>query len=72
MQGCVLRHITGSSGGPRVARLFVVKNKRAFATHLQRLATTELRRVIVAHHQIIVDDPAGTPRRVDALIVVHS
>jgi hypothetical protein len=46
--------------------LFVVKNKRAFATHLQRLATPELRRVIVAHHQIIVDDPAGTLRRVAA------
>jgi hypothetical protein len=67
--GFVLRHITGSSGGPRVsrvARLFLVKDRTAFAAHLERLATPDLRRVIVAHHQPITDDPAGTLRRVAA------
>ncbi len=65
--GFVLRHITGSSGGPRisrVARFILIKDKRAFAAHLERLATPDLRRVIVAHHQTITDDPAGTLRRI--------
>ena len=69
LQGFVLRYITGSSGGPRVsrvARLFMIKNKAAFAAHLERLATDDLRRVIVAHHQTITDDPAGMLRRVAA------
>lgn len=68
-QGFVLRWITGSSGGPRVsrvARLFMIKNKAAFAAHLERLATPDLRRVIVAHHQTITGDPAGTLRQVAA------
>jgi hypothetical protein len=69
--GFILRNITGSSGGPRVsriARLFVVKDKAAFAAHLERLATPDLRRVIVAHHQTITDDPAGALRRVAASV----
>ncbi|HEX4341024.1 MAG TPA: hypothetical protein VH062_34180 [Polyangiaceae bacterium] len=69
--GFILRHITGSSGGPRisrVARFFMIKDKAAFASHLERLATPELRRVIVAHHQTITDDPAGTLRRVAATV----
>lgn len=67
--GFVLRHITGSSGGPktsRIARLFMIKDKRAFAAHLERLATPDLRRAIVAHHEVIVDDPAGTLKRIAA------
>jgi hypothetical protein len=67
--GFVLRHITGSSGGPRVsriARFFMIKDKAAFAAHLDRLASPDLRRVIVAHHETITDDPAGTLRRVAA------
>jgi hypothetical protein len=71
VHGFVLRHITGSSGGPRVSRVarwFVIKNKRAFAAHLERLATPDLRRVIVAHHQIIAHDPAGTLRRIAASV----
>jgi hypothetical protein len=71
LRGFVLRHITGSSGGPRVsrvARLFLIKDTAAFAAHLERLATDDLRRVIVAHHQTITDDPAGTLRRVAASV----
>ncbi len=69
--GFVLRHVTGSSGGPRVsrvARLLMVKDTAAFAAHLERLATTNPRRVIVAHHQTITDDPAGVLRRVAATV----
>ncbi len=67
LHGFVLRHITQSSGGPRasrVAKLFMIKDKAAFAAHLERLATPDLRRVIVAHHETITDDPAGALRRV--------
>ncbi len=69
--GFVLRHVTGSSGGPRVSRVarwFMIKDRPAFAAHLERLATPDLRRVIVAHHQIIADDPAGVLRRVAASV----
>ncbi len=69
--GFVLRYITDSSGGPRtsrIARLLLIKSKAAFAAHLERLATRDLRRVIVAHHQTITDDPAGTLRRVAAAL----
>jgi hypothetical protein len=71
VHGFVLRHITGSSGGPRVsrvARLFLVKDRAAFADHLERLATPDLRRVILAHHETITDDPAGVLRRVAATV----
>ncbi|MDP9150158.1 MAG: DUF4336 domain-containing protein [Myxococcota bacterium] len=68
-QGFVLRAITGSSGGPRtsrVARLLLIKDKSAFAAHLERLATPDLRRVIVSHHETITHDPAGTLRQIAA------
>ena len=71
VQGFVLRHVTGSSGGPRVsrvARLLLIKDKAAFAAHLERLATPDLRRVILAHHETITDDPAGALRRVAATV----
>ena len=69
--GFVLRHITASSGGPRVsrvARLLMVKDKAAFAAHLERLATPDLRRVIVAHHETVSEDPSGVLRRVAASV----
>jgi hypothetical protein len=67
--GFMLRHVTASSGGPRVsrvARFFMVKDKATFAGQLERLATPDLRRIIVAHHETLTDDPAGTLRRVAA------
>ena len=46
-------HFIGSKPGPRVtwlARTFMVKDRRAYAAHLKKLAETpNLRRVIVAH-----------------------
>ncbi len=71
-QGLVLKHVTQSSGGPRVtriARMFLVKDKKAFAAHLERMAQTEgLARVIVGHHEMITDAPADTLRRVAATL----
>jgi hypothetical protein len=56
-QGFILRYITQSSGPlhvSRIARLLVVKRRKAFREHLERLAATpELRRIIVAHHEMV-------------------
>jgi hypothetical protein len=66
--GFVLKHLTQSTGGPRisrVARWFIVKDKRAFAAHLERLADTpDLSRVVVSHHQTIDGNAAATLREV--------
>lgn len=64
--GFILRHVTQSSGGPRVSRLirlFMLKDKAAFRANLERLADLpDLRRVVVAHHETIEDEPAGALR----------
>jgi hypothetical protein len=69
--GFVIKMI-GSSGGPkitRIARLFLVKDKKSFRAHLERLADLPgLTRILVSHHETIVDDPGGTLRRVAATI----
>jgi hypothetical protein len=68
--GFIFRHITGSTGGPRVTRLFrmmAVKDKAAYRAHLERLAETpDLVRIIVSHHEPITEKPADTLRRVAA------
>lgn len=68
--GLVLAHVTQSSGGPkvsRIARAFLVKDKKAFAAHLERLShTVGLARIIVGHHEIIDASPAEALRRVAA------
>ncbi len=70
--GFVFRHVTRSSGGPRVSRigkLFLVKDKAAFRAHLERLAETPaLTRVIVSHHQMITDHPADAIRAAAATV----
>jgi hypothetical protein len=66
LQGFILRHLTQSSGGPRisrVARMMLIKDRAPFADHLQRLATADVKRIIVAHHEPITQEPAGTLRR---------
>lgn len=72
LTGFVLEHVTQSTGGPRVtrvARLFLVKDKRAFAEGLVKLAgTPELSRIIVSHHRMITDAPAETLRAVAATV----
>jgi hypothetical protein len=70
--GFMFRRITDSTGGPRVSRLMkwlVVSDKAAFRGHLERLAKLpDLRRIVVSHHEVITDDPAGTLARVAAAV----
>jgi len=66
--GFIFRHLTQSTGGPRVSRIvrwFVMKDRAALRRSLERLAETpNLRRIVVSHHLVITDDPAGTLRAV--------
>lgn len=59
--GFILKHLTASTGGPKISRivkLFVIKEKAAYAAHLERLALTpDLTRIVVSHHETIVDRP---------------
>ena len=64
--GFVMRHLTASSGGPRVSRVarwLVIKDKPAFFANLAALADTPgLCRVIVSHHRTIDEHPAEVLR----------
>jgi len=68
LPGFIFRHVTGSTGGPRVTRLYrmmAMKDKAAFRNHLLRLADTPgLVRIIVSHHEPITDDPKAVLQRV--------
>lgn len=68
LAGFIFRYLTGSTGGPRVTRLFrmmAVKDRPAFTADLERLAETPgLVRIIVSHHEPIVDRPAEVLRRI--------
>lgn len=68
----VLRRLVGSTGGPRVSRitrLFLVRDKRAFAVALERLAAIpDLARVIVSHHEVIDREPARVLRDLAATL----
>jgi hypothetical protein len=69
VSGWVLKHVTQSSGGPRVSRLaklFMIKDAAAFSAQLDALAAQPIARVIVSHHDMIIDDPAGTLKRIAA------
>jgi hypothetical protein len=70
LAGFILKHLTASSGGPRISRisrLFLVKDKPKVRAALERLAALpDLRRVIVSHHLVIDSDPAEVLRRVAA------
>ena len=58
---------TGKLATPRFARWFMIKDKRAFAAHLEKLAATPgLRRVLFGHGAPITDDAPGALRRVAA------
>ncbi len=60
---------TGTISAPRVMRLFALKDKKAFADHLERLAATpNLTRLTFGHGHPITDDPAGALRKVVAQI----
>ncbi|MFO0741430.1 MAG: hypothetical protein U0270_36375 [Labilithrix sp.] len=71
-KGFVLNHLTASTGGPKVSRifkLFLMKDRKAFRAHLERLADTpSLTRIIVSHRDAITSDPAATLRAVAATL----
>jgi hypothetical protein len=62
LTGWTLRHVTKSSGGPRVSRIAqiaLVSDAAQVADDLRQLAETPgLARVIVSHHEIIADQAA--------------
>lgn len=70
--GFVFRHITQSTGGPRVSRIFkffVLKDRKAFHAHLLRLADLPaLQRMIVSHHIMVHEDAAGAIRQAAATL----
>lgn len=72
VKGFVLKHLTGSSGGPKITnivRWFIIKDKAAFGAHLARLARTpDLVRIIVSHHETIVKDAGKTLASVAAQV----
>lgn len=72
LTGFIFKHVTQSTGAPKVSRIFrwfVMKDRRAFRAHLERLADTpDLRRVVVAHYRTIEDDPAGALRSAAAAL----
>lgn len=70
--GFVFRHVTASSGGPRISRIarwFLIKDRPALRAHLERLADTPgLRRILVSHHDVIDREPARVLRDVAATL----
>lgn len=70
--GFVYHHVIRSTGGPKVppvARWFMVKDRRALRSHLERLAALpDLRRVIIMHGQSPESDPGGFLRTVAATL----
>ncbi len=71
VKGFVLEHIMQSTGGPkvsRIGRLFLIRDKPAFAAQLEELAAKNPVRVLVAHHETITNDPAGSLRTVAASV----
>ena len=68
----LIYRLVGSTGGPRVTRigkLVMIKDRRAVADHLLRLADTpDLRRVIVSHGAMESTDPAGMLRAAAATV----
>lgn len=72
LTGLMFRHVTQSTGGPRISRIvrwFLMKDRAGLRSSLERLAQTpDLRRIVVSHHRTITDDPAGTLRRVAATL----
>jgi hypothetical protein len=67
VSGFVLRHVTQSTGGPKVsrtARLGLVTDRARYRAALEKIADTDgLVRVIVAHHIPIESDVGGALRK---------
>lgn len=70
--GWIFRHVTQSTGGPRVSRifkLFVMKDRAAYRAHLLRLADIPaLQRMIVSHHEMVRDGAGAALRQAAATL----
>jgi hypothetical protein len=70
--GFVFRHLTQSTGGPRISRVvrwFVMKDRKALKQHLTQLSQIpRLKRIIVSHHRVITESPAATLRSIAATL----
>jgi len=53
---------SGTFAVPRFARWFFVSDKRAFRSHLERIAADDLQRVIVSHGDVITEGSADRLR----------
>lgn len=59
---------TGRASVPRFSRWLLVKDKGAFARHVDSWATPDLARVIVSHGKMLADRPAGTLKSITAAL----
>jgi hypothetical protein len=60
---------TGKPAIPRVARWFLLKDKKAFRSQLEKLADTpDLKRVIVSHGRPLTEAPASTLRELASTV----
>lgn len=59
---------TGKPSVPRFSRFLLVKDKPAFARHVNGWATSDLKRVIVGHGAMLTDRPADTLRGITAAL----
>lgn len=68
--GWILKHVTLSTGGPRISRLArmgIVKDAATLRRELEELANApDLKRILVSHHLPIESDAAGILRQVAA------
>jgi hypothetical protein len=61
---------TGQVAAPRVMRWLAIKDKRAFAAHLEKLAAMPgLKRILFGHGAPITDDAPGALRKVAAQLL---
>jgi hypothetical protein len=66
VEGAVMR-VLGSTGGPKVTRifrLFVMKDRAALREHLLRLAKRNVRRIVPGHGEVISEAAAETLEQV--------
>jgi len=57
---------TGKPAVPRVSRWMLLKSKPAFVDHVNRMATPDVRRVILSHGSMLTEQPGETLKRVVA------
>lgn len=57
---------TGQVSTPRIQRWIGMQDRRAFASHMERLATPDLKRLLFGHGPPVTDDPGAALHKVAA------